>query len=108
MTSETMKFEIKIKEEDWHTLDSNSAIEVLDNKTRLSDEDLLSFIQAKFPASQNNEGTEFKLLEGTEYFYGCMYLPFFSSNTVSDYLFRTKDPKLYRITRMYSLEIDRR
>ena len=103
-----MKFEIEVKEEDWHTLDSNSAIEVLDNKTGLSDETLLSFIQAKFPSSQNNEGTEFKLLEETKYFYGNMHLPFLDSNTVNKCLFRTKASKVYHITKMYSHEIDRR
>ena len=56
----------------------------------------------------NAEGTEFELLEGTEYFYGVMHLPFFDINTVCRYLFRTKDPKVFRITRMYSLAIDNR
>ena len=73
----------------------------------MSDETLLRFIQERFPASMNNEGTKFELLEGTEYFYGVMHLPFFDANIVSKYLFRTKDPKVYRITKMYSHEIDR-
>ena len=101
-----MKFEIEIKEEFWKQLDSNPAIQVLSMETSLSDETLLKLIQEKFPAVQNFEGTKFELKEGSEYFYGCMYLPILNCNNVSKYLFRTKDPIVYHATKVYSHKID--
>ena len=103
-----MKFEIEIKEEDWKQLDSNSAIQILNNKTGLGELTLLRLIHERDGRVKHNfEGTEFELMEGTEYFYGYMYLPFFEWNIVDKYIFRTKDPKVYRITKMYSDKIDK-
>ena len=105
---EKMKIEIEIKEEDWIPIDTNANIQVLrigDMDLGLSNEVLGKLLAEKYGVFETYDG-EIETKDENGYFYGCNHVAIVCDEVVADVAFRTKDPVMYRMFKLYSLYIN--
>ena len=103
-----MKFEIEIKEEDWHPIDTNANIQILrlgEMGLDISNEVLGKILAEKYHCVQTRDG-KLETEDENGYFYGCNHVAIVCDKVVADVVFRTKDPVMYRMFKLYSLYIN--
>ena len=103
-----MKIEIDIKEEDWNPIDTNANIQILrlgEMGLDISNEVLGKLLAEKYSVCQSYTG-KLETDDENGYFYGCNHVAIVCDKVVADVVFRTKDPVMYRMLKLYSLYIN--
>ena len=104
----TIKIDFEIKEEDWIPIYTNANIQVLrlgKMDLDISNEVLGKLLAEKYSVCQSYKG-KLETEDENGYFYGCNHVAIVCDKVVADVVFRTKDPVMYRMLKLYSLYIN--